>query len=636
MTRTWSAGWRRWLPWAAGMLALAGMATLSTPDAPAQAKKAAKAPTKTKAKDADDAKEPKDEKKEERPTFDNAPRVVDIMEGNRGGVEQVGYINELIEKAWKENHLKASDRCTDYEFIRRASLDIIGRIPTVPEISRFMQDTPTRRRSLLIERMLEGKEYGYGREFAENFANIWTVMLMTRTGSKDVYQEQMRDWLTTQLMGTKESPPDWSKTATALIAAKGETNKNPAVNYLLHNLGEEVKEDRAQNGMWDMVPATSRTTRLFLGIRVQCVQCHDHPFNGEWGQHHFWGINAFLRQVETNGRPAMMMKKVKGKVGMQQYDLHDNTVYNSEGKVGYERRNALYLFTDPTFLDGKKIKPSSTKSRREELANFITKSPFFAKAYVNRMWGHFMGKSFTKDGADDFGDHNPPSFPSVRDEDGKIKELGLLDRLADDWATKYRHNPKDLVRWVCNSRAYGLSSVANKYNDKPEDEVFFARMLLKPMNPEQLFESLMTATQAKVNQNKDEKRAARKGWLDKLVVNFGNDEGEEGSFNGTVVQALLLMNGEDINKAVMDQKDGTVAYVLTHLAKTADQAVDHLFLAALSRPATAKEKNDILRTSMRLYRRESTANPNSPQFWTGYYQDIFWALLNSNEFILNH
>ena len=127
-------------------------------------------------------------------------------------------------------------------------------------------------------------------------------------------------------------------------------------------------------------------------------------------------------------------------------------------------------------------------NRRKELAKFITTSPYFAKAFINRTWGHFFGKSFTKDNVDDFGEHNPVTNPE------------LLDRLAEDWAKKYNHNPRELIRWICNSRAYSLASVANKTNDKPEDEVFFSRMLLKSMSPEQLFDSLMVATQAKVAQ----------------------------------------------------------------------------------------------------------------------------------------
>ncbi len=118
-----------------------------------------------------------------------------------------------------------------------------------------------------------------------------------------------------------------------------------------------------------------------------------------------------------------------------------------------------------------------------------------------------------------------------------------------------------LIRWICNSQAYGLSSTANKFNDKPEDEVFFGRMLLKPMTPEQLFESIMTATESKLSRNKDAAAAKKQAWLKMLIVNFGNDEGEEASYSGTVVQALLLMNGKDINDQIM-AKDGTVASAL--------------------------------------------------------------------------
>src|SRR5205823_1843588 len=130
-------------------------------------------------------------------------------------------------------------------------------------------------------------------------------------------------------------------TVHTLIAVQGETNKGDgrAANYILHNMGESFKgADRTKNGRWDMVPATSRTTRLFLGIRTQCVQCHDHPFNGEWRQDHFWGINAFFRQVETkrtqgNPRPQMMAKKKakQGEKGNEEFTLEDNKNFNFNG-----------------------------------------------------------------------------------------------------------------------------------------------------------------------------------------------------------------------------------------------------------------------------------------------------------------
>src|SRR5262249_13095446 len=157
----------------------------------------------------------------------------------------------------------------------------------------------------------------------------------------------------------------------------------------------------------------------------------------------------------------------------------------------------------------------------------------------------------------------------------------------EEWARNYNHDPRVLIRWICNSRAYGLSSVANSTNDKPEDEGHFARILLKVMTPEQLFDSLMTATEAKLGQAKTTREELRKRWLDKLIVNFGDDEGNEGSFNGTVVQALMLMNGADINNAIMDKETGTAALVMKRYppsnAAMAAKAMDILFKAALNR-----------------------------------------------------
>jgi hypothetical protein len=554
----------------------------------------------------------------EKKAAEKEPRVVVIDRMvTETGVQQVAYINEAIKKAWDENKIKPSERCGDYEFIRRASLDIIGRIATVAEVHQYISDPPERRRALLIERLLKSPDY------KTNWSNMWTVLLLTRRGVSKVYQDQMRDWLEEKL-GASDAA--WDKIVTEILTASGTTNDNNAVNFILAHLGEGIKGDRSELGAFDMVPVTSRTTRLFLGLRTQCVQCHDHPFNGDWKQEHFWGINAFFRQVQApKGRPGMMVKKQKG-VKDQQFSLDDNKDFNSRGIVPYERRSGVLLYTDPTFLDGKKMPKKGFNSRRAALADFITKSPYFARAMVNRMWGHFFGKSFTKDAVDDFGDHNPASHPE------------LLDRLAEDWATKYQHNPRDLIRWICNSRAYGLSSIANKSNDKPEDEAFFARMLLKAMTPEQLFDSLMTATQAKVGQSKASKTKLREQWLAKLVLNFGDDEGTETSFNGTVVQALLLMNGQDINDAIMDKDIGTVALVLKRRAYSANAArgaMTDLYLAALNRPPSQAEFAKIL--NPRMYVLPQSGPQRDPAaFWTGFYQDLFWAILNSNEFILNH
>src|SRR5262245_45921906 len=618
---------RRVLPPVARAFTMLALALAFAPDASAQAKK--DDPKTDKADKADKA----DLKPE--PEINTDPKFRDVMVGNVGGIEQVKFINDQIEKAWKDNKVAPSNRCGDYEFIRRASLDIIGRIATPAEIKTFFNDPAERRRSMLIERLLGNDPKHKSTEFGENFANLWTVMLLTRSGSKDIHQDQMREWLAEEFNNAIRSdhPDGWANTATELISATGVTNERPAVNFGLHHLGEEIKQDTGTSGKWDMVPVTSRTTKLFLGLRTQCVQCHDHPFNGEWEQRHFWGINGFFRNADApRGRPQMNVAQKKGKGSNEtQRQLVDKDELNVKGMIQYEPRNATIRYTKPTFLDGKRIPADSTLSRRQELAKFVTSSPYFVKVVVNRMWHHFFGKSFTKDAPDDFGEHNPVSHPE------------LLDKLSEDWAKKYNHNPKDLVRWICNSRAYGLSSVAHKGNDKQEDEIFFARMLLKPMTPEQLFDSLKTATEAKIRRElppelRKKREAELAEWMKQLVVNFGNDEGEEGTFNGTVVQALMLMNGKEMNKAIMDQQSGTVADVLRKRAFSpagSRAALNDLFLAALNRPPTPKEASAIL-DDPKTRALPGVRQTDPAVSYTAFYQDIFWALLNSNEFILNH
>jgi hypothetical protein len=566
------------------------------------------------------ATDPKGDPKKAEPKGQPDPKITDVLV-SAGGVNEIEFINDQIAKKWKENKITPAKRSTDYEFLRRTYLDIVGRIAKPKEISEYLGWPAEQRRSRLIEKLLQSDEY------ANNFANIFANLLMTRTGPK-LHHEQMQVWLTDEFA---KSNADWSKTVTSLLSASGKTNGDkdePAVNFILAHLGEKLPGNSADNGQYEMVPVTSRITRLFLGLRTQCTQCHDHPFNDEWRQEHFWAINAYLRQVEApQGRPTIQ-KKNKGMPADMQYELRDNAAFNKSGLVPYERKSGLVEYTKAFFLDGTKLPAKLEGSRRQELAKRVTSSEYFAKAFVNRMWGHFFGRGFTKD-VDDFGEHSQVSHPE------------LLDKLAKDWASKYHHNPRELIRWICHSRAYGLSSEANSTNDKADDEKFFSRMLLKAMTPEQLFESLMIATDAKDGQNRDKRKDLRQQWMDKLVVNFGDDEGNEGNFNGTVVQALLMMNGQEINNAIMDEAGGTVSTVLKKLAtvkgaisrKSQEGVVRELFLAGLNRQPTAKELERMLdHERMKL---GSTALIDY-RFFRGYCQDLFWAMLNSNEFILNH
>ncbi len=572
------------------------------------------AQTKTDPKKADQKADPK--------TIIEGKVVADVVVG---GGEEISWINAELEKKWKENKLQPAHGCTDYEFIRRASLDLIGRIAKPSEIKEFLAWPAEQRRGKLIEKLLKSEDY------AGNFANIFANLLMTRVGSR-LHHEQMQAWLTEEF-DRKNS--DWQKIATSLLSATGKTNGDgdaPAVNFILAHLGEKLQGNPTVNGQWEMVPVTSRITRLFLGLRTQCTQCHDHPFNDEWHQEHFWGINAYLRQVEARDRPNVVPNKKMP--NEQQFELRDNPEFNKKAMVPYERRSGLVEYTKAVFLDGTRMPANLEGTRRQELAKRITTSPYFAKAFVNRMWGHFFGRGFTRD-VDDFGDHSPVSHPE------------LLDKLAKDWATKHHHNPRELVRWICNTKAYGLSSQANSTNDKPDVEQFFSRMILKSLTPEQLFESLITATGAKEGMNLETKKDMREKWMGKLVVNFGDDEGNEGTFNGTVVQALLMMNGQEINTAIMDPKGGTVTTILNRVQPTKfavpratqEAIVRDLFIAALNRPPkfdAAKKIDELKRVLDPERMKLGAAAVIDSNFFRGYCQDLYWAMLNSNEFMLNH
>jgi hypothetical protein len=513
----------------------------------------------------------------------------------QGAISQVApakarldLIDQRLKEAWEQASIKPSSVATDEEFLRRVYLDLIGRIPNIQEASGFLQAKESGKRQKLVEYLINHPDY------AKNFANQWTVLLIGRkTRDRDLDRGALSAWLRKQFNGDRP----WNEVAYDLITAKGSNKENGAINFPLAHLE------------FGAVPLTSITTRVFLGQQIQCTQCHDHPSN-DWKQADFWGINAFFKGVKKH---EIMTIDASGAEVVDHIELVDEP---SDAFASYDKRNGLVGIAFPKFLDGRKISQGMDVDRRVELGKFIAdpKNMDLAKAFVNRMWGHFLGRGFVHP-VDDFGPHNPPSHPE------------LLDELTKEFVDS-NYDVKTLIRWITSSQAYNLTSTITKGNEK--DETLFSHMALKPMTPEQLFDSLLTATAAHKagSGNADDRK--RDDWLKQFVFAFSNDEGEEGSsFTGTIPQALMMMNGDLMEQAVGGKGGSFLADLLAQAqmqrrSPPALYMVNHIYLAALSRTPSARERT--------MADRFLSSNPDT----INVLEDVFWALLNSNEFILNH
>jgi len=512
----------------------------------------------------------------------------DAAKGSQSNVSAIkpAFIDQMIEDAWKAAGVKPSKVASDDEFMRRAYLDVIGRIPNIHEARAFLHSKEKDKREKLITYLLEDPDY------AKNFATQWTVLLIGRANQgRMVDRPSMTNWLRKQF--ASERP--WNEIVHELVSSTGSNKDNGAVNYVLAHLELEA------------VPLTSRTTRLFLGKQIQCTQCHDHPSN-DWKQLDFWGINAFFRGIKTE-----QVRKPDA-TGLEVVDHIELRDLPSDEYVRFDRRNGLVGVAFPRFLDGRKISQGKDVIRRAELGKLIADpgNDMLAQSFVNRMWAHLLGRGFVNP-VDDFGPHNPPSHPK------------LLEDLSSEFK-KSGYDIKKLVRWITASRAYQLSSVKAKAGDK--DESLFSQMQLKPMSPEQLFDSLLTATSAHRAGSSDDGHRKRDAWLQQFIFAFANDETEESnSFQGTIPQALMMMNGELMQQAISCKPSsflGDLVEQAGHQRSPQSFMVDSIYLAALSRHPSAKEVTQA--------RQFLESNPDSLQVL----QDLFWALLNSNEFVLIH
>ncbi len=510
------------------------------------------------------------------------------------------HLDRHINTVLKREGIQPSSVSEDTEFLRRVHLDLTGTIPTPEEVLNFVKDGSASKRQKKIDQLLGSEAY------IDYWSGLWVKWLIGRRGDSDDRRIGLVSWVNGAL--TKNMP--YNQFVQELITANGELKDNGAGNYVMR---------------YDRSPAvlTSHSSRLFLGIPMQCAECHDHKTE-VWSQKDFYGIASFFAGINS---------QQKGYI--QGMDM-----------IGNERRMENYLITDkpqrtlrverldneevaPRFLGGAEYEGSLTQ-KREALAEWMTdkSNPYFSRAIVNRIWKHFMGRAFVEP-VDGFGVENPPTNPE------------LLDWLANDFVI-HDYDLQHLMRTILNSETYQRTSKTNESNK--DDEVYYSHAYVKPLSAEQFFYSLLQATgferlqQVKMKGNNRQGGEDRRGMLrdlerrkrdhlNKFLFLLDNGEMEEiEAFNGTVPQALMMINGNMVNgSADHDERGSFVNYVLQKWREPVDR-IEYLYLNILSRLPTAKEKTYFQRYMERsLYRNKDLA-----------YEDLYWVLLNSAEFSLNH
>lgn len=521
---------------------------------------------------------------------------------------QVAMIDELIEQGWRDYELRPAPEVDDARWCRRVYIDILGRIPSLAELEEFLRASESDKRARLVERLLHNERYT--EEYARHWATIWSNILIGRSGGNDRRELTHREGMQKYLRDSFATNKPYNRMVHELITATGASkpgtdNFNGAVNFLIGKINED-----------DAVLATSSTSRIFLGLQVQCTQCHNHPFN-RWKQQTFWEFNAFFRQA------AALRRFVPGTGDVDHAELVDQDYAGQAGDaddavIFYELRNGLTKSAYPVFMGGEPLDPRgrvSDVNRRQELARQMMDSPFLDKMIVNRMWAHFLGYGFTKP-VDDLGPHNPPSHPE------------LLERLAQEFRD-HSYDLKELITWITLSRPYQLDAKLTARNEHDDPTIGeppkFSTFYLRQLQAEQLYQSLLVASQAKVGGSYEEQERERRRWLEQFVVAFGTDEGDEATtFNGSIPQALMMFNGDLIQRASRDD-DGSLLGSLARSNARFPEKVHRLFMAGVARRATRDEM--VIANKLVLARQGDQGEA---------LKDLWWAILNSNEFILQH
>ena len=515
----------------------------------------------------------------------------------RSSQTMVALIDQELQSRWSELGIEPSEQADDAEWMRRVYLDLTGRVPTIREAEIFLGNRREQKRETLIDELLSDSGY------VRNLTTKWTNLLIGRSANSRVNREALEKFLRLSFAGNRP----WNEIVSELISAEGSNVENGATNFLIAHLNN------------DATPATAVCAKLFLGRQVHCNQCHGNPFDNS-KQIDFWELNSFFQQTTSVSR--QRRDPVTGQVLGSFTEL---VTQDAGGPMYFETQSGLMRVAYPRF-NNQDIDPGVETNRRRELARLMTSGaqPQLAAAFVNRMWEHFFGIGFTRS-VDDMGPHSPASHPE------------LLGGLSEQFIQS-GYDIKQLVRWMCRSQAYQLSSRISKSNERDDslqsDLPAFSRMSVRTMTAEQTYDSLLTATKAHLVGAVDwtESEKNRQQWLQQFVVTFQTDENDESmSFEGSIGNALSLMNGPLMEKA-LETSAGSFLGEVVRQKGTEVEKIRLLCLATLSRSPSPAEM-----TSMKkLLRPALLSSRHGKDLPVESYQDLFWALLNSNEFASIH
>lgn len=480
-------------------------------------------------------------------------------------------IDDLIQARLDSEGLPRVSQADDAEFLRRVSLDLHGVVPSAERTARFLDDNDPDKRAALIDELLVSPRFG------EYLGDVWRGRLISPLANEQRMQpDRFADWLAERFNNDR-----WDRTVFDLLTATGKIDENPAVTYLI--------DGRHPLGVTDL---TDLSSRYFLGVRLNCAQCHDHPFVA-WTREDYWGMAAFFTQIQTPGRPKMVY----------QAGVQDNPRVTLASLADADMLEG-YLSRPPTFLGGETF-DSDNEPYRRTLAAWMTstENPYFARAAVNRMWWHFFGRGIVNP-VDDMHSGNFPSHPD------------LLDLLSREFVAS-GFDLKFLCRAILNSRTYQQTS---RPGDQPDEEArLFARMSIKVLTAEQLYDSLVEilgppAKTPGIN--------ARFGSRHEFTQFFAADgDPEPTRYDRGIPHVLRLMNSPQFAGRSLS----ALVSKTTSSSRPADEVIDQLFLAILARRSTPDERQ------LALDQRSSAdTSPDSA------YRELAWALLMSSEFSLNH